>query len=412
MPAEAKIKIGAKPWAYLRRLSVVLAYDLRLTIVTELFLREMSPSQFYREFGGGSAARVERHFKRLAEYGWLRLVREESGGRRRGGCEHFYRATELAILDLETFSLFPYSIRAAFSWTTFKQLGARFREALEAGTFDASPDRILDFTSLDVDELGRERVIAALDDLFDALQEEQAEARLRIFESGEKPLLMTVGLAVFESPGVLRDAPGGPYLAEGADSLAPACGRLSKVVADEVCLSILDELNSREMSVTQYHREIGGASKAAIRYRFEMLEGIACLVKVGKMPRDGRRGPREHVYRAAGPVLADDGVWSGVSDSIKSGGGWKTFMQLTDEVKEAIKAGTLDARPDRHLTWLLLSLDRRGWENAIAAIDAGLAFVAEERETAALRLAKSDEPPMTTTVAALAFESPRGSEKP
>jgi predicted DNA-binding protein (UPF0278 family) len=412
MPAEAKIVISAKSRAYLRRLSVVLAYDLRLTIVTELFLREMSPSQFYREFGGGSAARVERHFKRLAEYGWLRLVREESGGRRRGGCEHFYRATELAILDLETFSLFPYSIRAAFSWTTFKQLATRFREALEAGTFDASPDRQLDLTSLDVDELGRERVIGALDSLFDALQEEQAEARLRIFESGEKPLLMTVGLAAFESPGVLRDALGVPCLAEGVDSLAPACGRLSKVVADEVCLSILDELNWREMSVTQYHRELGGASKPAIRYRFEMLEKIGCLVKVGKMPRDGRRGPREHVYRAAGPALAEDGVWSGLPDSIEASDEWRVFTRLADEVKEAISAGTLDARPDRHLTWLLLSLDMDGWQKAIAAIDAALAFVAEEREGAALCLAESGDVSMTMTVAALAFGSPRGSEKP
>jgi hypothetical protein len=411
MPAEAKVKVSAQSREYLRRLSIVLAYDLRLTIVTELFLREMSPSEFYREFGGGSPARVERHFKKLAEYGWLWLVREESGGKRRGGREHFYRAPELAILDLETFSLFPYSIRAAFSWTTFRQLAERVREALKAGTFDARPDSHLSSTSLHVDELGRTRVIGVVDGLLDALLEEQVEARLRIFESGEKPFLTTMGIAGFESPGALRDSFRGPRLAEGIDSLAPAHGRLSKVVADEVCMSILDELNLREMSVSQYHQEIGGASKSAIRYRFEMLEQIGCQVKVGKVPSDGRRGPREYLYRAAGPVLAEDGIWSGLPDSIESSDSWRTFMQLSDEVKKGIRAGTLDSRPDRHLTWSLLSLDRHGWENGIAAIAAARARVGEEREQAALRLAQSGETPMEMIVAMMAFESPKRVER-
>lgn len=166
MSVEAMVNVSTTPWQRLERLSVAFAYDLRLTIVTELFLREMSPSQFYAEFGGGSPARVERHFKKLAEHGWLRLVREESGGRRRGGREHFYRSTELAIFDLDAWSLLPYSIKVAFSWTIFKQLSEKVRDAFEAGTFNARADRQLNSTSLLLDRLCRERVLAELTELF------------------------------------------------------------------------------------------------------------------------------------------------------------------------------------------------------------------------------------------------------
>lgn len=410
MPAGEKVKISAKSREYLQRLSVVHAYDVRLTIVTELFLREMSPSQFHKEFGGGSPARVERHFKRLAEYGWLRLVREESGGTRRGGREHFYRATELAIFDLETWSLLPYSVRAAHSWQGFKQLARRVRGASEAGTFDARPDRHLSSTSRLLDELGRERVIAAVDGLFEDLLKEQRKAKLRVFESGEKPFLATIAMAAFESPiGQCRD--GVLALPEGAECLIPTFHRLSKVFADEVCLSIVWELNLCEMSITQYHGEVGGASKSAIRYRFDMLEQFGWLAKVGKRPRDGRRGPREHVFRAAGPVLSGNGIWSEAPKSIKSTKSWQVFEQISDQVKDAIRTGTLDARPDRHLTWSLLSLDSRGWENVIAAIEACRAFIAEEQERAAARLAESGEAPVKMTVAMMAFESPKNSTK-
>jgi hypothetical protein len=35
-------------------LAVVFAVPIRLKIVTELYQRDMSPTQFYEEFGGGS----------------------------------------------------------------------------------------------------------------------------------------------------------------------------------------------------------------------------------------------------------------------------------------------------------------------------------------------------------------------
>jgi len=69
----------------LARLAVVYADRVRMKIVTEAYMREMSPTVFFDEFGGGSLPRVSQHFEKLAMADWLWLERTETGGQRRGG---------------------------------------------------------------------------------------------------------------------------------------------------------------------------------------------------------------------------------------------------------------------------------------------------------------------------------------
>jgi DNA-binding transcriptional ArsR family regulator len=399
---------------FLRRLAVVFADELRLKIVTELYMREMSPSQFYEEFGGGSVSRVDRHFKRLAEHGWLRFIRKESGGGRRGGTEHFYRARELAAFDNETWALLPYSIRVAFSWTIFKQFAERVCEALQAETFDARPDRHFTWTPILLDQIGWERIVARIDALFESLFEEQEDAKLRIYNSGEKPILVTAALGGFESPTRPQgagDARATANLAEAIDCPFPFTLRVSKVFADPLCLKIVTELNLRTMSAPQFYKEHGSASVDGIRRRFKMLAEIGWLRKVDQKSGGKRRGAIENFYRATGPAVFDNGAWSDLPDSIKATYSWTIFEQLSDQVKEAMQASTFDARPDRHLSWSLLRLDQLGWENVVSAVDALFAFIFEEEKSAELRMDASGEKPLTMTVAMAAFESPKDSVK-
>jgi len=396
--------------AYLRRLSVAFADELNLKIVTELYMREMSPKQFYEEFGGGSIPRVDDHFKKLASHGWLRFIRAESGNGRRGGIEHFYRSTELAIFDEDTWSLLPYSVKVAFSCRSFKQLSERVHQAMEAKTFDARPNRHLSWTPLLLDSVGWERVLGAVDALFESLFEEQEDAKFRIYKTEETPILATVGLAAFESP--RRGS--GPVefsLVEGRETLVPFPMRLSKVFADELCLKIVAELNLRQMSVTQFHREFGGAKVDGIRRRFNMLTRIGWLKRVHHETGGKRRGAIEYFYRATGPAIFDNGTWAEVPNSIKATNSWITFKQLAEQVREAMTAGTFDSRDDRHLTWSLLRLDREGWDKMIAAVDGLFAFILKEKDRAEDRLAGSGEEPIAMTVATVAFESPKDSVK-
>jgi hypothetical protein len=398
---------------YLRRLSIVFASELRISIVTQLYLREMSAKQFHEEFGGGSIPRVDRHFKKLAKYDWLHHVRSETGGRRRGATEHFYRAPKLAIFDNETWALVPYSMRVALSWKTFKIFAERVRDALKAGTLDARPESHLSWTAMMLDQLGWERVVAVVGGLFESIFEEQNAARERMSRSGEKPIVTTIGLAVFESPSrsarAEREHPRLERIYE--ESPVPLSRRVSKVFADELCLKIVTEANVREISAPLFYAELGAESIGAVRRRFRMLEEIGWLKRTRRETGGARRGATEYFYRASGPAIFDREEWAEVPDSAKPTYSWKIFKSLAERVKDAIVAGTLEARLDSHLSWSVLRLDQQGWERVIAAVDSSFALVTREWEQAEARLAESGESPIPTTVALAAFESPQDGAK-
>jgi DNA-binding transcriptional ArsR family regulator len=391
--------------SFLRRLAVVYAYPLRSIILAELHNREMSPTEFAQEFGGGSVSRVNRHFQRLVEYGWLKLVRTASGGGRRGAVEHYYRATELAAIDSETWRQLPYSIRAAFIWRSFAHVGERLREALAVGTFDARPDRRLDWKALSLDRPGWARVGAAVDDFFKAVLEEQSDARLRVERSGEKPLVATIFLAAFKSPPSDRnDAephPSGLELPRGPESPTNWMSRLSKVLAHEVCLKIVAELNSRPMSVKEFHAEFGGSLPSLYR-RFTMLVETGWLREVEGRTGGGRRGAVERFYRAT----YDTGSLADVPDAIRETHGWRVVSTLSERVKDAIEVGTDDSWDGGHMAWFSPLLDEAGLKRVVAAVDGLFALALEEQRRAERRLAKSKEPAKPSTLALAAFESP------
>lgn len=400
--------------AHLRRMSVVFAVELRLKIVAELYMREMSPTRFYEEFGGGSISRVTRNFERLAEAGWLEYIRKEGpGGRRRGGIEHFYRATELAYFDAETWALLPYSIRVAFSWNSFRQVAARLRTAIEAGWVEPGSKGELTSESVSLDRSGWMNVVDAVRVHFEFIFEEQKAAALRIARSGEEPLRASIVQIAFE-PAAGGERAVEPHLVEDDEEpVVPLPVRLSKAFADDVCLRIVHEANCRDISATQFHAEVGGDSVAAIRRRFKKLARFSLLTEVDTRTGGRRRGATEKFYRATGPAIfaAQNGPWVDVPESVEGNGAWRRFEGLSAQIKEAMRNGTFDAREDSCLAWSLLELDQRGWEVVTADLDALRRFAREEQDRAAERMAKSGESPVEMVIALAAFKSPKESER-
>lgn len=403
---SARVWIGQESISErLRRLSVVYAVELRLSIVTELFMREMSPPQFHAEFGGGTPSRVRQNFERLEKTGSLRYVRSEGpGGRRRGGREHFYRTTELAIFDRETSAVLPYSARAAFSWTTFKQLGERWRDAVEEGTFGSRPDRRHSYTTLLVDRQGWDSVRDAQATLFVSFFEEQEDSRLRIAHTGEAPMLAVVALLGFESP-MSEDGPYvGPELASvSREPDTPFSTRLSKVLAGDLYVQVLAAANREPISATSFCAAYGGKEKA-VRDRIALLEKYGWLAKAFELTGGGRRGAVEKFYRATAPALDAGDPWQ-PSASVRGEPGWRSFEQIAEVAIGAMRAGTFDSRSDRHASWSLLRLDRQGWKKVTTAMREFRSFVLEEQRRARERLKASGERPICVTVAEAAFEA-------
>lgn len=408
----ARVRARSDSPSKLDRLAVVFADPIRLKIVTELFRREMSPSSFLDAHGGGSLARVDRHFKRLAAYGWLRLVREEKGGRRRGCTEHFYRAPALAIIEEDAWECLPPSLRTEYSWRTFEQFAERVRDAMEAGTFDRLTERHFTWSALVLDEKGRSRVLAACMAVFRSLLEEQVDAKVRLAASGEQPMEATVGIAAFDSPRKRRNRSGLLLPVAAGDEAAQTTHftvRIAKVLSNPVNIKIVAELNLREMSVSGFFDEFGGVSLSDINRRFKNLTEDGWLTKVREETGGMRRGATESFYRATGPAIFDTSNWSRVPDDIRGRYSWRVFEQLAEQVREAMDAGTFDARPDRHQTWMPLVLDTVGWQQAIASIDELFYGLHREQAAAKQRLIESGEQPVITTVYLAAFESPVGS---
>jgi len=402
-----RVRLRSQP-SYLERLAVVFADPIRLTIVTELFARPMSPSQFFGEFGGGSLGRVDRHFKRLADSGWLRLVKQATGGKRRGATENFYRATELATIDTETWSSIPRSLREEYSCRVFEQFCERVGDALVAETFDSDPKRHFTWTPLILDEEARQDVIASVDRLFKSALEEQADAKFRLPKSNEDPRIVTVGLAAFDSPGDVSLPPRLPASRNPSPASSPLTftARLARVFADPVSLTIVTELNLREMSAKEFAEKHGDQTLPNVARRFKSLTELGWLVKVGEKTGGKRRGSKESFYRATGPATFDTETWSNIPAAVRATKSWQVLTQLSEQARRAMTAGTFDARTDRHLTWVPIVLDTQGWTQLIAAADAVFHNLFKAQAAAKRRLTVSGETPQILTVSLAVFESP------
>jgi DNA-binding transcriptional ArsR family regulator len=409
----ARLAIGTDARERLRRLAVVFAVELRMKIVVELYMREMSAPQFYREFGGGSATRINQNFRTLAKKEWLRLVHSEGpGGDRRGAVEHFYRATELPFMDAESWALLPYSVRVTSSWNMLTQIAPRLRGDLEVSSQEARHRRDLSCTAFLLDEEGWKRAIKAVTAQFARLFDEQEDARRRSLLSGEELIRADVFLIAFQSPNGGSRPVAGDFLLEcPREPLIRFPERIAPILEDDVRLEIVSELNEREISVTQFHRELGGASKPGISRRFKGLEGGGWVAKSAKRTGGARRGATEQFYRATKPALHRHEPCANPPRALKGSESWKTFERLRDGIKEAMISGSFDARSDRCFTWSLVRLDRQGWENVIAGIESLSAFISQEQGLAMRRIASAGEVPITMTVGLAAFEALKESVK-
>jgi hypothetical protein len=373
---------------HLHRLAIIYRVEIRLKIVVELCRREMSPKEFQAEFGGGSVSRVAQHFEYLERHGWARPVHRGHDSKRRGPSETLYRATDAPYFDSDTWVLLPYSLRLAFSWSTFKATAIDLGEGIKGAFSDTRLRRDLTCSPLELDDLGWTRVIAKLDAHFESTFEEQDDAKIRVAHTGEELIRAGVLLTGFESP--RSDDRIGLGLANvSAEPPIPFPERLAPIFADDLCMEILAELNKRDMSVKQFHREFASDSTLwVVRHRFNKLKELAFLAVIKKVDRSGGQ---EFIYRATKPAIGHK-LWGDVPDGLRETEIWKTFERFSDLAKEAIVAGTFDIRTDRHLSWSIVNLDREGFENVVTDIDVVATFVRDEEERAKKRIDTGAKP--------------------
>jgi DNA-binding transcriptional regulator GbsR (MarR family) len=140
-----------------------------------------------------------------------------------------------------------------------------------------------------------------------------------------------------------------------------------------------------------------------VAYHFRALEKEGYLRVSRKEPA---RGLRRHYYVAEQRKVITDREFAEMTKEEQRAASEATLRDLLEHCGEALQVGTLDARPDSHLSWLLLSLDTQGWEELQSHLDWMLERTLQIHEGARARLRKSGEGPILTTFAIAGFESP------
>jgi len=189
--------------------------------------------------------------------------------------------------------------------------------------------------------------------------------------------------------------------------------RLAKGMANDLRIKIVAELNKRAMSPTQFLAECcdeGELLLSKVAHHFRVLERYGIIEEVETKSGGKRRGAVEHFFRAIQRSTFDGSTFANLPESVKSEVTGMTFSNYTDRVVEAMEAGTMDARDDRHFTWTAQTLDQKGWEDLISNVDALFHLAVEIQVESSLRMAESGEEPIPATMALALFESPKMSE--
>lgn len=181
---------------------------------------------------------------------------------------------------------------------------------------------------------------------------------------------------------------------------------LAKVVAHPLRIEALSILLERAASP----KELGAALNTPvgnISYHVRELERIGMIELVEEK---ARRGAVEHFYRAIRRPLLSTGEWEELSPPEREViSAWMMKLMMADAVK-ALRAGTFDARADRHLSRTEMLVDERGWKELVEIQEGALRSVLEVQARCLERLAEADDAEAINTVTGLScFELPRRS---
>lgn len=172
-----------------------LSHPLRFRALHILSTRVASPNEIGLELGI-DVNKIAYHVRVLLKYDCIELVRTEQ---RRGATEHFYRATDRAVITDEEWVHIPRGFKDEIVAAQTRMTGEAISEALASGTFNTRDDRRQSWIPMQVDERGWTDAMAVLAEAEEKLLGIQAKSATRLTEIAEDPIAMAVSLMGFET---------------------------------------------------------------------------------------------------------------------------------------------------------------------------------------------------------------------
>ncbi len=141
-----------------------------------------------------------------------------------------------------------------------------------------------------------------------------------------------------------------------------------------------------------------------VTYHLKVLVRLGCVDLVRVQPAAGGRVV-EHVYRATRRAYLDAEAWEQLSEREKFQVSTSIMQLLSEDVAEAMSHGTFYRPDDNHLSRSPMQLDREGWEEATALLNATCDGLEEIQENVDKRAAPPGDM-MHTKVHLIQFRSP------
>ncbi len=179
------------------RMARAYGHPVRARALMILGKRVASPKQIAEELGE-PIGKVSYHVRDLRDMGLIELVETDGS---RGGVQHFYRAARLAVINREEMEAQRAAERALSSSIVINLMVADVATAVESGTLDARPERVLTRYHALVDRRGLEELSELYTEAMYRSIEIHEESAERLDRSGEEGISAATHTLVFEMPG-------------------------------------------------------------------------------------------------------------------------------------------------------------------------------------------------------------------
>jgi DNA-binding transcriptional ArsR family regulator len=178
--------------------------------------------------------------------------------------------------------------------------------------------------------------------------------------------------------------------------------RLAKALSHPLRARILVILNEQVASPN----EIAGMLEERlpnVSYHVRALADLECIELVRTAQR---RGATEHYYRALRRPYFSDRDWKRLPRSVRQALVDVGLQLIWEDVAQAIEAGTLDARPDMHVSRSPLVLDEQGWGELRDVINRVVEDAERIGKRSGDRLAKTGEDGIPSRLVLMHFQAP------
>lgn len=180
----------------------------------------------------------------------------------------------------------------------------------------------------------------------------------------------------------------------------PVDKRLAKSIAHGTRIDILRILNERVASPKELAQAVNdGLSQVSYHVSELLAYGNIELVKT-----EPRRGAVEHYYRAVTPPLVTDAEAKKMTRKAREEISTVMLQSVIGEAAAALRAGSFDSHFDRHLSWVPMTLDQKGWDEMTALLAETLESAQEIKERNSARIADSAKSGTEVIVSLMGFE--------